>query len=337
MKNTAWSWAVVAMLAGACGGELSQAPVSPAPIEQAPSASEGVSASGVSANGVSLNGITLNGITLNGTNLNGRNLNGRELNGTALANSHVSSVPLQQIWLEGSELVSRSTSNQVLRGAALVGTELQDAVGHSLRLRIDAVSAQGDTWHYTVSYWAEGWKPLCPADEGSAQGLAAIALAGRWDYRHGVVGGGAHVSEPGMITFACVNAALGKCVRFGYAPWRQTVQCTSEGVCQSVSLAEHHQACTRMLRADYCGDGRSFTRDGMLINLYDGAGIQLDTESWATEAEWDAQGARCISQRRLGASSGPGCARNLYPTDCGAPAHFSGGTLLMSEFAPQHQ
>ncbi len=329
MKNTAWSWAVVAALVGACGGDLSQAPESADPMEEPTRSLEEISAYGVSANGRNLNGRGLNG-----RGLNGRNLNGRELNGHVLSDALLGALSLDTVWLEGSALVSKASTGQVLRGAALVGAQLGDATGLSPRLRIDAASAQGDIWQYTVSYWSPaGWKPLCPGDAGQA--LAAIPLAGRWDYREGVPGGGAHIAEPGVITFACADAALAKCVSFGYAPWRQTMRCTSQG-CGSVSLASYHQACTRMVRADYCGDGRSFTQNGTLINLYDGVGIQLDTESWNTEAEWDAQGARCVSQRRLGGSAGPLCARNLYPSSCGAPSHFNGGTLLMTEFNASH-
>jgi hypothetical protein len=294
-------------------------------MEESPEASEEISAYGVSANGRNLNG----------RGLNGRNLNGRELNGHALSNAHLGSLALDAVWLEGSSLVSRTSNGQVLRGAALVGAVLGDTTGRSPRLRIDAAAAEGDIWQYTVSYLSQtGWTPLCPSDTGQA--LAAIPLSGRWDYRQGVPGGGAHIAEPGTITFACTDGALAKCASFGYAPWRQTMRCTSEG-CGTVSLASYHQACTRMVRADYCGDGRSFTRDGTLINLYDAVGIQLDTESWTTEAEWDTQGARCISHRRLGGSAAPRCARNLYPADCGALSHFSGGTLLMTEFDGSNQ
>jgi len=316
MKNRAWFWVGVAALVSACGGEPSQAPT----------ASEEISTFGVSANGRNLNG----------RNINGRGLNGREINGRFLINAHQGSTPLSNLWLEGSSLVTQTASGQVLRGEELVGAELGDSTGRSARIRIDDAAAQGDIWQYTVSYQTPGgWRPLCPGDAPD-QALAAIPLAGRWDYRHGVPGGGDHISEPGVITFACADGALAKCVSFGYAPWRQTLRCTSES-CGTVSLASYHQACTRMVRADYCGDGRSFTRDGTMINLYDGVGIQLDTEGWATEAEWDAQGARCISQRRLGGSAGPTCARDLYPADCGAPSHFSGGTLLMTEFNASNQ
>ena len=30
-----------------------------------------------------------------------------------------------------------------------------------------------------------------------------------------------------------------------------------------------HEACVRMVRADYCGDGRSHTVDGMAIDVWD--------------------------------------------------------------------
>ena len=36
-----------------------------------------------------------------------------------------------------------------------------------------------------------------------------------------------------------------------------------------MSLASYHQACTRMARADYCGDGTSHTQDGTWIEYYD--------------------------------------------------------------------
>ena len=69
--------------------------------------------------------------------------------------------------------------------------------------------------------------------------------------------------------------------------------CTAPFRCGITSLADYHQACTRMLRADYCGDGTPHTVDGTLINIYDGIGIQRDTDDWAFEAEWTTTGARC--------------------------------------------
>jgi hypothetical protein len=108
-----------------------------------------------------------------------------------------------------------------------------------------------------------------------------------------------------------------------------------------VPLAELHQACTRMVRADYCGDGRPFTLDGRVINVYDGLGVQTDTEQWTFEAEWSGQGAVCLSQQRvyqlqaqLGAANQPvpSCITSRLAVDCGSPGHFSSGALLMNEF-----
>jgi hypothetical protein len=111
----------------------------------------------------------------------------------------------------------------------------------------------------------------------------------------------------------------------GYKPWN--------------GLADHHQACTRMVRADYCGDGTAHTLNGRAINLYDGLGVQVDTLNWSFEAEWTPDGARCIVNRRAKdlLASVPACLRDKIFSDCGNPESFtSGRALLMSEFDP-HQ
>jgi len=99
----------------------------------------------------------------------------------------------------------------------------------------------------------------------------AVPLANRWDYRSGVEGGGSEIEEPSRFTFACAGYALAECVEMGYRSWATALSCVG-GDCKKVSLAPLHQACTRMLRADYCGDGASFTINGTLINVYDHLG-----------------------------------------------------------------
>ena len=49
-------------------------------------------------------------------------------------------------------------------------------------------------------------------------------------------------------------------MELGYKPWKTV---------GGVSLRDHHQTCTRVLRADYCGNGVSHTQDGTLINIWD--------------------------------------------------------------------
>jgi len=321
MKMTRMTLAVMATLASGCGagtlvdGNGEALVASDATLV----AAQGVDVdNGRELNGRELNGRELNGRELNGRELNGRELNGRELNGSRLGGA-LGEVSLSELWLEGSELVARAGDGSVVRGAALVGARL-GSEGTPVRYRIDAVASAGDVWSYQVSYfniWR--WSPLC--DDGAS----SIPLEGRWDYRRAVEGGGSHVPTPGVLTFACEDAALGKCVNMGYAPWRTDAQ--------GGSLAAHHQACTRMLRADYCGDGRSFTKDGFTINIYDGVGVQADTEGWTLEAEWNEQGAVCLDGRRLnGSSHVPRCSRDLALSTCGDKAHFSSGTLLMTEY-----
>ena len=124
-----------------------------------------------------------------------------------------------------------------------------------------------------------------------------------------------------MVTFACEGYALAKCVELGYRPWLPGGRAL-------------HQTCTRLIRADYCGDGRSHTEDGVWINVYDGLGIQSDTEDWTFEAEWSPEGARCLSTTRLSTMRAqPNC--ELPVESCGAPEHFTSGTLLMSEYQPR--
>ena len=57
----------------------------------------------------------------------------------------------------------------------------------------------------------------------------------------------------------------------------------------------------RMVRADYSGDGKGTTRDGMLIDLYDVAGIELDTgpSGMDFEAGWTKDGAVCVRHVRV--------------------------------------
>lgn len=290
-------------------------------------------------NGRELNGRELNGRELNGRELNGRELNGRELNGVSLQGATRGGVSLGDLSLQGSELVGVDASGQTVRGAALVGTVLSAATpaGGKAKVRIVGVSpsaAQPDVMLYTAEDDLAGdgsWEPLCGTD-ASGNLDPAIALAGTWNSGRGP-SGGAHLDAPGTITFACAGFALAKCVGLGYRPWATAQRCVNGG-CGTYSLAAYHQACTRMLRADYCGDGRSFTVDGTLINVYDALGIQADTESWAFEAEWTPDGARCLSRMRIPDSSAvPDCVRQLMSAGCGDLADFDRGALLMDEDA----
>ncbi len=127
------------------------------------------------------------------------------------------------------------------------------------------------------------WKPLCVDEYGER--TEAIILTDIWDPETG----DRVVPRPSdAVTFACVDAALGKCAVWGYRPWASV---------EGEPLADYHQACTRLARADYCGDGVSYTSTGTPIHVLDELGIEVKALdiTYAVEAEWGPDGAICLN------------------------------------------
>jgi hypothetical protein len=115
-----------------------------------------------------------------------------------------------------------------------------------------------------------------------------VPLGGQWNSE------GLHVSNNGF-SLICATDALGKCVRFGYKPWRTAADGTS--------LADYHAACVKAVRADYCGN-HATTRDGQVIDIYDPLGIQRrdavqPSETLLFEAAFAASGAVCVAHTRV--------------------------------------
>jgi hypothetical protein len=75
-----------------------------------------------------------------------------------------------------------------------------------------------------------------------------------------------------------------------------------------------HQTCTRLARADYCGDGVPHTENGTLIDVFDPAGIQVgvDDPALSFEAGWSPDGAVCVSAPRFSKHDVSG--RTVYPS-----------------------
>ncbi len=282
------------------------------------------------------------GISLNGRGLNGNTLTGKGVLGVSYSGATLGKNELRSVWLEGTTL--HATGPRAgMGGRALVGAVFSAKVidGDTLPLRIDAVEASSNPMNrdlqlYTVSYQTDAsWQPLCGTD---AQGHAvrAIPLAGRWDYRSGVEGGGSHIEDPSMFTFACEGYAIAKCVDLGYRPLGDDKPCNGGGAgCSLMHLMDDmHQACTRAMRADYCGDGTSYTHDAVTIDIYDGFGYRTPMKGWPFEAEWNAAGAVCANQPRVPPAGTPTCWSRLQREGCGKASHFKTGTLLMSQISP---
>ena len=194
----------------------------------------------------------------------------------------------------GTTLRARLPDGSVLEGAKLVGAALVVAVGgQTLKVRIagveqDARDARGEVLLYDFRLIAPNGteEPLCAADpDGRRLGLA---LAGRSD-----PAGTLRTGDATDFELVCTAGAQGKCVRFGYAPWRRAPG--------GRPMLDWYNACVRMVRGDYCGDGRPFTRDGTIIDIYDRIGVQKSDEdpSLSFEAAWGPDGAICVAHTRI--------------------------------------
>jgi hypothetical protein len=275
---------------------------------------EGVSLNGVSLNGVSLNGVSLNGVSLNGVSLNGVSLNGVSLNGTVLGGTSGGT------FKSGSQLVG-STWSGVLSNGTTLSMRMNSAT--------TGTGANTDVYMYGISYLSSGvWTLLCGKDANSVP-ILAIPVKGTFNYATGVTGGGSFTNDATKFTFGCRGTAIAKCVEMGYKPWKSAATATG-------NLTNHHVACTRLLRADYCGDGTPYTVNGTQVNIYDSLGIEADTMGWAFEAEWTPTGARCVApgtptrvQNVLQKS--PPCLSAKIAQTCGQLSDFNAGALIMSE------
>jgi hypothetical protein len=193
----------------------------------------------------------------------------------------------------GTTLRARLPDGSVLEGAALVGAVLTVAAGgRTLRVRIaaaerDARDPRGEVLLYDFRVITPSGveEPLCHPDKDGRR--LGMPLAGRSDPAGILVS-----NEPDIFELFCTAEPQGKCLRLGYAPWRQAPD--------GRSMRDWFNACVRMMRGDYCGDGRPFTRDGTLIDIYDRIGVQKsDDPSLSVEAAWGPDGAICVAHTRV--------------------------------------
>ena len=203
------------------------------------------------------------------------------------------SAALKSVEVQGTEFKVTLTDGRVLRSRELVGARLTIAMGgQAVRVRIDGVdrdpdARNGEVWLHTFSAeLADGsWQNVCDAGpDGRRQGFP-VAGRPRPD-------GMLEPADPGIFELACTSGALGKCVRFGYRPWAFK---------DGLELRELYNACIRMVRADYCGNGTATTKDGQAIDMYDDLGIQKPENDPAMdfEAGWTEEGAACVRHARV--------------------------------------
>lgn len=271
---------------------------------------------------MSMQGRTLQGMTLYGTALQGMTMQGFRFDEATL-----NDLPLVDLRVQQGELVAEQ-NHVTLHGAALVGAHLYAQVRNLtanppastlVEYQITSVEAEastydpthtGSTFLYTLTQNVDNtgsWQPTCPADADGHR--VAIPLAATWNER------GDRIESSSLFTFGCTTGTIAKCYRWGYRPW----------VSGYGDLTTMHWACTRMARADYCGDGVSHTREGTVINVWDNLGAPGPIERrgglgppllMLFEAGWTTTGAVCLSRARWlldGLSLAVACPARLIP------------------------
>jgi len=218
-------------------------------------------------NGKDLNGVVLNAMTFNGIEANALNaylnLNGDSIRGTTLVGVTVPA-PLRKGEQRIGSVVTGATDAGELLRLTVIGVERDEESGV-----ITFALGLGDN----VNICGEGGQGQFVPGTWDAFGARSnsIEVAGR-TFDH---------------TFSCTNGVIAKCVRWGYDP--------------ATVGADLHQTCTRMARADYCGDGVPHTENGTLIDIADQSGINAlsdDTGEFVFEAGWGPDGAICVNKPR---------------------------------------
>lgn len=138
--------------------------------------------------------------------------------------------------------------------------------------------------------------PLCAAEDGNIE--AVLYEDTHVDMKSGVVD-----KQTDILNIACLSGALGKAGEWGYRPY-------------DINHYEF-QGIIRALRADYCGDGDSWTKPGTAIDIEDRWGIQkFFNPNHRTEAFWSPDGALCVTLPRRPEFTEVKCGTKIL-TDCG--------------------
>jgi hypothetical protein len=300
-------FAVIAFGGAGCAFEAGEAAEPEGLVAEA--VSEVVMKNGLEMNGTQINGMYMNGVRMNGVRMNGVCMNGVRMNGTALEGTP-----------EGG---TASVEGTGFSGADMEAVLADNTITYVHVASVSTTEVPG-VYTYVV---LESGVSICGYD---AQGnpVSAIALEGTWDYATG-----AHVNNPDQFTLACRGAVLAKCVEWGYPRWNSWQESNGQST-HSVPFRNFHDACVRMVRADYCGDGVPHTVDGTLIDVWDAAGIQSQTPGTGMlpEAEWSASGATCIKRPRYAVLEGASV-KQYIQTHCSSRWASNSSTCMGSASA----
>lgn len=206
-----------------------------------------------------------------------------------------------------------------LSGSGLIGSTILIKLGSGLVVPVTIAGVESlPSWAagaapvtaYTLVY-ADPDHPLGQSNVCSGTLLdpltAAVTLIGGEIYDDAT-----KTVKPNMtnwVTFACAGAAAAKMKLMNYGP-----NSDFNGLGAPASVAQR-QATLKMITADYCGDGTSYTATGTPLMWTNASGTVTPDPGWgagAFEASWSANGAYCLDTPRR-----PDLAASLH---CSLPA-----------------
>ena len=257
------------------------------------------------------------GQSTQGQSTQGQSTQGQSTQGSGIEAVSFSNVKKNGVTLSGVKVVNGELRANGVSGDGMVGAELMGARPNNstrIKLRLDghvidtskplisneypAHQSNSDVHLYKFSYLAvDGtWKALGPSNGTSIDSQMAVVLPGVW-----VIDNGQWMESTTDFTIGCWRGTVAKCVRWGYKPWKTMT--TTSGV--SVNLHKLHLACVRGAMADYCGNGKSFTQNNTLVDVFDRYGFIKKTgenalypSAFSEESSFDPGGAGCVERAR---------------------------------------
>lgn len=192
-----------------------------------------------------------------------------------------------------------------LKGAALIGSTILIKLGGGLTVPVVIAGVQ------EVPSWAAGAPPITAytlvyvdlEDTLSQRNVCSGTLLDPLTAAVTLIGGETYdeatkTVNPGMsgwVTLACAGSAAAKLKLLGYGPSGDF-----DGQGHPATVMQR-QATLKMITADYCGDGQSYTANGTPLLWANAAGTVAPDDGdtvGAFEAAWSGGGALCLDTPR---------------------------------------
>jgi hypothetical protein len=251
--------------------------------------------------------------------------NAAEVNGRSLQSLHLQGQPNEDgvrimgfvppplgllggytLTVENDEFVAKGALGGKLRGAQLIGGIILIQLPLGIPLPVTILGYE------EVPSWAEGAPPiaaytLVSVDLNSLLGwksvcsgslldplTAAVTILGNETYDNDTIT--VQPNRTHWFTLACAGSAAAKMKLMGYGP-----QTKFDGGTKPSTVAQR-QATLKMITADYCGTGDTYTENGTPVVWNNSAG-SVDSSDWHSpgdvEAVWSSAGALCLDATRL--------------------------------------